>query len=70
MTVIPKDTEGFEPVEVLGVRISSVNVRGSVSCKGMIICIVICGTETWISVDIQGCRQWINSGNQKRDLRL
>lgn len=32
MIVIPKDTEGFEQVEVLGVKIRSVNVRGSVSC--------------------------------------
>ena len=51
MTVIPKDAEEFEQVGILGVRIRSVKVN---NCKGIIICITVYHTETWISVDIQG----------------
>ena len=51
VTVIPKDAEEFEQVGILGVRIRSVKVN---NCKGIIICITVYHTETWISVDIQG----------------
>lgn len=41
----------FEQVRVLGVRIRPVKAN---NCKEIITCIIVPGTETWNSVDIQG----------------
>lgn len=49
-----RDTEEFHQVGGLGVRTRSGSIN---NCKGLTMSIRMCGTETWVSVDIQDYRR-------------
>lgn len=51
--MVPKGTEEFEQVGDLGVRIRSLSINNR---KGITMYIMMCGTESWISADIQDYR--------------
>lgn len=51
--MVPKGTEEFEQVGDLGVRIRSLSINNR---KGITMYIIMCGTESWISADIQDYR--------------
>lgn len=51
--MVPKGTEEFEQVRGLGVRIRSLSIN---NCKGITMYIMMCGTKSWISADIQDYR--------------
>lgn len=48
--MVPKGTEEFDQVGGLGVRIRLLTIN---TCKGITMYIMMCGTKSWISADIQ-----------------